>query len=174
MINVVSLVHSLESNPGGNRLRLSLVQIARVQIEDAVLFNQFSYVTVANRHGQDAVISDYALLDRLFEGQVKKLFSVILLAIHRQDVVASPTKNPFRRRQEKAMLNIDLLISEKRGKSLGMYPYRLVRFIENGEVELDACLSGRRSKLVAAFVEKGLSISRQFLQLWHRCYSNVA
>ena len=50
------------------------------------------------------------------------------------------------------MLNIDLLISEKRGKSLGMYPYRLVRFIENGEVELDACLSGRRSKLVAALV----------------------
>src|SRR5262249_17768232 len=81
--NLVSLVHSLESNSGGNRLRLSLVQIARVQIEDAVLINQSSYATVANHHGQNLVIGDYALLDRLFERQLKKSLSVILLTIHR-------------------------------------------------------------------------------------------
>jgi hypothetical protein len=34
------------------------------------------------------------------------------------------------------MANIDLFISEKCGKSLGMRPYRPMRFIENGEVEL--------------------------------------
>src|SRR5215831_16877827 len=152
MINLVSLVHSLESNSGGNRLRLSLVQIARVQIEDAVLINQFSYATVANRHGQNLVIGDYALLDRLFERQVKKSFSVIPLTIHRKHIVAVSTKNPFGCCHENAMADIDLLISEKRSKSLGMHPYRLVGLVEDGEVELNACLSGRRSKLVATLV----------------------
>jgi hypothetical protein len=50
-INLLPLVHPLESNSCGNRLRLSLVQVARVQIEDAVLVNQFSYMTIADRHG---------------------------------------------------------------------------------------------------------------------------
>jgi hypothetical protein len=83
---------------------------------------------------------------------VEKSFSVILLAIHRQDIVAVAAKNPFGRDHENATANTDLLVTEKRGKSLGMHPYRLVRFIEDGEVELDACFSCRRSKLVAALI----------------------
>src|SRR5215831_17034435 len=83
---------------------------------------------------------------------MKESFSVILLAIHRQDIDPVPTKNAFGRGHKNTMVNIDLSISEKRGKSLGMHPYRLVRFIENGEVELDACFSCCRSKLVAALI----------------------
>jgi len=50
------------------------------------------------------------------------------------------------------MSNIDLFITEKRGKSLGMPLYRLVRLVEDGEVEPKACLSGRRSQLIAALI----------------------
>ena len=92
------------------------------------------------------------LLDRFFERQLKKSFSVVLLAIHRQDIVAVASKHPFGRGHENTTANFYFLIAEKCCKFLGMHPDRLVRFIKDGEVKLYACLSCCRSKPVTALI----------------------
>src|SRR5215831_20949358 len=88
---------------------------------------------------------------------MKESFSVILLAIHRQDIDPVPTKNAFGRGHKNTMVNIDLFISEKRGKSLGMHqkrrpfssPFQVLHW------SVRASQIGRANFLLATFFQIG-------------------
>ena len=78
--------------------------------------------------------------------------SVVLLIIHREDIAAVASKHSFGRGHEDTTLYFYFLVAEKCRERLGMHAHRLVRFIKDGEVELYASLSCRRSQLGTALI----------------------
>ena len=102
-------------------------------------------MTVANRYGQYFIVGNDALPDSFPERQLKKPRSVVLLVVHRENIIAVTSKHPLSRCHKNATLYFDFLIAEECRKRLGMYAYGLVRFVKDGEVELNACLPCRRS-----------------------------
>src|ERR1700730_16811037 len=78
--------------------------------------------------------------------------SVVLFAVHGEDFVVATAEYSLSRSHEKAAVNFDFLVAQKRRKFLGMNPDGLVCLVKDRKIEIYACLSCRSSKFIAALI----------------------
>ena len=152
MFDLLLFVDGLESDTSGNGLRFRLVEIVRVEVEDAVLADNLTQSVAAHRHRNDLVVADDFLGDGLLERHEEEPLPVDGLVVHREDIIIVALQDALGCRHEQPLADGDVLVKQERGEALALHANGLVGLVKDSKIEGVLGQFGRFGETGAALI----------------------